>query len=146
MNDLHNKHNSLYIEYSTGHIEIYMDEFFPCNISVFKKLLGLINSDTQHKTELKEKLRNYFQEQILKLIQSYEENIKIHLDNKQYATDTQRLIESCKHPNGVPLSEKEIEQAMADLKQYKSAYQTAFSYANRSIKSKEKFEKYLQLL
>lgn len=144
-NDLHSDYN-LYIQYETGHMEIYMNKFFPCNISVFKKLLKIIALDRQHEKELKEKLRNYFQEQISILTQLHKSYAKKYFDNKQYAADTQRLIESGKHPNGVSLSTKEIEQVKVDLKEYKSAYRVSLSYANKTLKSKERFEKYLQLL
>ncbi len=36
--------NDLYIEWETGHMNIHMDFFFPCNIQRFKKLLKIIKS------------------------------------------------------------------------------------------------------
>ena len=49
--------NDLYIEWETGHMNIHMDFFFPCNIQRFKKLLKIIKLDWQHEEELKEKLK-----------------------------------------------------------------------------------------
>lgn len=53
--------NDLYIEWETGHMNIHMDFFFPCNIQRFKKLLKIIELDWQHEEELKEKLKVHFQ-------------------------------------------------------------------------------------
>lgn len=136
----------LHIEFGTGYMDIYMDEFFPCGIQNFKKLLKLIDLDCQHKAELEEKLRTYFQNKISELVQLRKENSRKYFDNKQKAADTERMIESRKHTNGLPLSEDELKQAKADLKEYTSAHKKALSGANKNLKFKERLEKYLELL
>ena len=136
--------NDLYIKWETGHINIHMDFFFPCSQQRFKKLLKVIALDWQHEDELKETLKVYFQNRIADLTELWKENSKKYYDNKQKAADTTSLIESRKHPNGLPVSKDELKQAKADLKEYKAAYNKALSDAKANKRFKEQFEKYLE--
>lgn len=138
--------NNLYIEWKTGHMNIYMDFFFSCSQQRFKKLLKIVALDWQHEAELKEKLKVYFQNRILDLVELWKENSKKYYDNKQKADDTLRLIESRKSPNGLPVSKDELKQAKADLKEYTAAYKKALSDAKANKRFKEQFEKYLESL
>lgn len=138
--------NYLHIRFGTGYMDIYIDEFFPCGIQNFKKLLKVVALDCQHEAELKEKLRIYFQNKIPELVELRKENSKKYFDNKQKAADTERMIESCKHANGLPLSEDELKQAEADLKEYTSVHKKALSSAKKNLQFKEQLEKYLKLL
>jgi hypothetical protein len=138
--------NYLHIEFGTGQMEIHMEEFFPCGIQKFKKLMKIIDLDCQHKVELKEELRIYLQNKISELVQLRKENSRKYFDNKQKAADTERMIESRKHTNGLPLSEDEMKQAKADLKEYTSAYKKALSNANKNLRFKEQLEKIHKLL
>lgn len=138
--------NNLYIEWKTGHMNIYMDFFFSCSQQRFKKLLKIVALDWQHEAELKEKLKVYFQNRILDLVELRKENSKKYYDNKQKADDTLRLIESRKSPNGLPVSKDELKQAKADLKEYTVAYKKALSDAKANKRFKEQFEKYLESL
>lgn len=137
--------NDLYIEWETGHMNIHMDFFFPCNIQRFKKLLKIIELDWQHE-ELKEKLKVYFQNRIPALVNLWKENSRKYYDFKQKAADTTSLIESRKHPNGLPVSKDELKQAKTDLKEYTAAYKKALADAKRNKRFKEQFEKYLESL
>lgn len=138
--------NDLYIEWETGYMNIHMDFFFPCNIQRFKKLLKIIELDWQHEEELKEKLKVYFQNRIPALVNLWKENSRKYYDFKQKAADTTSLIESRKHPNGLPVSKDELKQAKTDLKEYTAAYKKALAYAKRNKRFKEQFEKYLESL
>lgn len=138
--------NDLYIEWETGHMNIHMDFFFPCNIQRFKKLLKIIELDWQHEEELKEKLKVYFQNRIPALVNLWKENSRKYYDFKQKAADTTSLIESRKHPNGLPVSKDELKQAKTDLKEYTAAYKKALADAKRNKRFKEQFEKYLESL
>lgn len=111
----------LYIKWETGYMNIHMDFFFPCSQQRFKKLLKVIALDWQHEDELKETLKVYFQNRISDLVELRKENGKKYFDFKQKAADTQRMIQSWKHPNGVSLSKEELKQARADLKDIQSA-------------------------
>lgn len=138
--------NDLYIKWETGYINIHMDFFFPCSQQRFKKLLKVIALDWQHEDELKETLKVYFQNRIADLVELRKENGKIYFDFKQKAADTQRMIQSRKHPNGVSLSKEELKQARADLQEYTFSYKKALSDANSNLKFKEKIEKHLEFL
>lgn len=138
--------NDLYIKWETGYMNIHMDFFFPCSQQRFKKLLKVIALDWQHEDELKETLKVYFQNRIADLVELRKENGKKYFDFKQKAADTQRMIQSRKHPNGVSLSKEELKQARADLKEYTSSYKKALSDANSNLKFKEKIEKHLEFL
>lgn len=119
--------DDLKITYNDGHgqMTIHMNFFFPCSQERFKKLLKIIDLD---------------------LSDLRKENGKIYFDNKQKAADTQTLIDSRKHPNGLPVSKDELKQARVDLKEYKAAAKKALSDANQNLKFKQRFEKYLELL
>lgn len=138
--------NDLYIKRETGYMNIHMDFFFPCSQQRFKKLLKVIALDWQHEDELKETLKVYFQNRIADLVELRKENGKKYFDFKQKAADTQRMIQSRKHPNGVSLSKEELKQARADLQEYTFSYKKALSDANSNLKFKEKIEKHLEFL
>lgn len=138
--------NNLYIKWETEYMNIYMDFFFPCSQQRFKKLLKVIALDWQHEDELKETLKVYFQNRIADLVELRKENGKKYFDFKQKAADTQRMIQSRKHPNGVSLSKEELKQARADLQEYTFSYKKALSDANSNLKFKEKIEKHLEFL
>ncbi len=138
--------NDLYIKWETGYMNIHMDFFFPCSQQRFKKLLKVIALDWQHEDELKETLKVYFQNRIADLVELKKENGKKYFDFKQKAADTQRMIQSRKHPNGVSLSKEELKQARADLQEYTFSYKKALSDANSNLKFKEKIEKHLEFL
>lgn len=127
-------------------MNIHMDFFFPCSQQRFKKLLKVVALDWQHEDELKETLKVYFQNRIADLVELRKENGKKYFDFKQKAADTQRMIQSRKHPNGVSLSKEELKQARADLKEYTSFYKKALSDANSNLKFKNWFEKQLEFL
>ena len=138
--------NDLYIKWETGYMNIHMDFFFPCSQQRFKKLLKVIALDWQHEDELKETLKVYFQNRIADLVELKKENGKKYFDFKQKAADTQRMIQSRKHPNGVSLSKEELKQARVDLQEYTFSYKKALSDANSNLKFKEKIEKHLEFL
>ena len=138
--------NDLYIKWETGYMNIHLDFFFPCSQQRFKKLLKVIALDWQHEDELKETLKVYFQNRIADLVELRKENGKKYFDFKQKAADTQRMIQSRKHPNGVSLSKEELKQARADLQEYTFSYKKALSDANSNLKFKEKIEKHLEFL
>lgn len=138
--------NDLYIKWETRYMNIHMDFFFPCSQQRFKKLLKVIALDWQHEDELKETLKVYFQNRIADLVELRKENGKKYFDFKQKAADTQRMIQSRKHPNGVSLSKEELKQVRADLQEYTFSYKKALSDANSNLKFKEKIEKHLEFL
>lgn len=136
--------NNLYIKWETGYMNIYMDFFFPCSQQRFKKLLKVIALDWQHEDELKETLKIYFQNRIADLTVLWKENSKLYYDSKEKAASTKAIIDSRKHPNGLPLSKDELKEARADFRAYTAAYKQALSDAKSNKRFKERFEKYLE--
>lgn len=137
--------NDLHIEFGTGYIDI-QDEFFPCGIQKFKKLLKIIALDFQHEKELKENLKAYFQTKISDLVEFRKENSRKYCDLKQKEAETRDLINSQRHPNGLRVSDDELKQLKIDLKRYTAGWKKALSEARKNVRFKDQFEKYLKLL
>ena len=115
MDDLHITYN-----HGNGEMLIHLDYFFPCSQVLFNKLLKIIELDWQ------------------------QENSKLYYDNKEKAASTKAIIDSRKHPNGLPLSKDELKEARADFRAYTAAYKQALSDAKSNKRFKERFEKYLE--
>ena len=139
MDDLHITYN-----HGNGKMLIHLDYFFPCSQVRFNKLLKIIELDWQHETELKENLKVHFQKRIVDLTALWKENSKLYYDNKEEAASTKAIIDSRKHPNGLPLSKDELKEARADFRAYTAAYKQALSDAKSNKRFKERFEKYLE--
>ena len=139
MDDLHITYN-----YGNGEMLIHLDYFFPCSHVRFNKLLKIIELDWQHEAELKENLKVHFQKRIADLTALWKENSKHYYDNKEKAASTKAIIDSRKHPNGLPLSKDELKEARADFRAYTAAYKQALSDAKSNKRFKERFEKYLE--
>lgn len=140
--------NNLYITWNDGKGEmlIHMDHFFPCSQDRFRRLLKIVELDWQHETELKEKLKVYFQKRIADLVDLWKSNSEKYYNNRQKAADTREQIDSGKRPNGLPLSKAEVKQAKIDLRTYTAAYKKALADAKQNKRFKERFEKYLELI
>ena len=61
--------DELHVEWNEGKgkMLVNLNGFFPCSKDKFKRLLKVIALDWRHEKELKENLKNYFQERIPKL-------------------------------------------------------------------------------
>lgn len=138
--------DDLHITYNHGNDEmlIHLDYFFPCSQVRFKKLLKIIELDWQHEAELKENLKVHFQKRISDLTALWKENSKKYYDNREKAASTKAIIDSRKHPNGLPLSKDELKEARADFRTFTAAYKQALSDAKSNKRFKERFEKYLE--
>lgn len=138
--------NDLYIKWNTGKMLIHLDNFFPTSQVKLKKMLKVIELDWEHETELKEKLKVYFQNKIPECEALFEEHGKKYLDTRQKLADITRLIEDSKHPNGLPVSKDELEQAKEDLKKYRAAERSLLCSAKRYKREAEQFSKYLDFV
>lgn len=123
-----------------------MDRFFPCSQVRFKKLLKIIELDWKNEEKLKETLKIYFQNRIHESAELWRENSRKYFDFKQKEADANRLIESGKRPNGLPISKDEMKQAKSDKKGYKAGWKEALSNAKLYKKSKEQLQKHLEFL
>lgn len=138
--------NVLYIKYDTGYMNIVMDAFFPCGTAKFKKLLKVIDLDWQHKEELIETLKNYFQNQIPLCQAAQKDFAKSYADAIQLRNDTQQKIESRKQPNGVPLTKNDIEHEKILLQQYKKEVANSLSEYKRKKKAVEQYKRLLEII
>ena len=57
--------NIMYIKWDTGHMNIVLQNFFPCSVAKFKKLLKVIALDWENCDKLTEELKVYFQNQVV---------------------------------------------------------------------------------
>lgn len=75
--------DDLYIKYKNGEMLIHMNAFFPSSQSRLNKLLKVIELDYEHETELKEKLKVYFQNKIAESEDLRQSSGKEHLSWRQ---------------------------------------------------------------
>lgn len=113
-----------------GNMMIHLNNFFPCSLAKFKKLLKVIEMDSNDK-ELKEELKIYFQNRISAL----REDIK---DSEKAAAGLARKVETGKYQNGVMIPKYK-------MKEYSRQYQDIFSDIKKNQQLKQ-FERYLQFV
>lgn len=137
----------LYIKWETGHMKIYMDNFFPCPQADFKKLLKIIALDWQHEVELKEKLKVYFQNRIPKLPGEAE---TLKKEAAEYRTKAKKAraafnAERKRIRNGgnPPYLETKYD---TEYENNRYQAQQAENKAKRLLRSERVFKKYLELL
>lgn len=138
--------NVLYIKWDTGYMNIVMDVFFPCSMAKFKKLLKVIDLDWQHKEELIETLKNYFQNQIPICQTAQKDFAKKYADAIQLRSDTQQKIENRKYPNGVPLTKNDIKHEEILLRQYKKEVANSLSEYKRKKRVVEQYKRLLEII
>lgn len=141
--------NDLYItwNYGRGQMTIHMDQFFPCTMQKFKKLLKIIELDWQHEDELKQTLKVYFQNRIPKLPgesaakkkEAAEYRAKAKEAKVAFNTERKRIRNGGKPP---------YFNTKFDAEYQNNRYfaQQAEAEAKRLLKSKEQFEKYLEFI
>lgn len=135
----------LYIQHDSGEMSIFLDAFFPTSKTRFNKLLRIIDLDS-NRIVLKNELATHFHRRISDCENIILEYGKIYLDNMQKKAATQRLVDSGKYPNGLPLSEEELKQAKKDLRDYKRVVKGALSITKNCTKEKDQFLKLLDCL
>lgn len=137
----------LYIKWETGHMNIHMDNFFPCSQTDFKKLLKIIALDWQHEADLKEKLKVYFQNRIPKLPGEAE---TLKKEAAEYRTKAKKAraafnAERKRIRNGgnPPYLETKYD---TEYENNRYQAQQAENKAKRLLRSERVFKKYLELL
>ena len=105
------------IKYDNGQMNIHMDAFFPTSQA---RLNNLYYTGYCHR--------------------------KKAVEYKQKVADTAAIIESRKHPNGVPLTKDELADMKEQNKHFKAVYAGCISDFNRCIRQKDLFLKHLEIL
>lgn len=123
-----------------------MNAFFPCSQSRLNKLLKVIELDWQHETELKEKLKVYFQNKIAESSNLQLEAGASALEWNKKIAGINILIATKKKANGVPLSKDELKQKKEDLRHYKAMARTTLSAFKQHERNKAQYQKNLKLL
>lgn len=137
---------TLYIKWDTGYMNINTDVFFPCNMGKFKKLQKVIELDWEHREELTEKLKLFFQKQILICKAAQKESANKYVDAMQQRNDAERKIKSRKQANGVPLSKSEIEQEKLKLQFYKKEVANSLSAFKKNKRAVEQYTRLLGMI
>ena len=131
------------IKYGNGQMNIHMAAFFPTSQARLKKLLKIVDLDFEHRDEIIQTMQQFFQDKVKELEERRINSGKKAVDYKQKIADTNAIIESRKHPNGVPLTKAELADMKEQKKHFKAVCASEF---NRSIRQKDLFLKHLEIL
>lgn len=134
------------IKYDNGQMNIRMDAFFPTSQARLKKLLKVVDLDFEHREEIIQTMQKFFQDKVNELEARRISSGKKAVEYKQKIADTTAIIESRKHPNGVPLTKDELADIKEQNKHFKAVYAGCMSDFNRSIRQKDLFLKHLEIL
>ena len=134
------------IKYDNGQMNIRMDAFFPTSQARLKKLLKVVDLDFEHREEIIQTMQQFFQDKVNELEARRISSGKKAVEYKQKIAYTTAIIESRKHPNGVPLTKDELADIKEQNKHFKAVYAGCLSDFNRSIKQKDLFLKHLEIL
>ena len=141
--------DDLFITYNNGHgqMNIHMNHFFPCSQARFKKLLKIIELDWQHEAELKEKLKVHFQNRIPKLPDEAAAKKKEAAEYRAKAKEAKAAFNAerkrIRNGGNPPYLETKFDTEYQNNRYFA---QQAEAESKRLLKSKEQFEKYLELM
>lgn len=141
--------DDLFITYNNGHgqMNIRMNYFFPCSQARFKKLLKIIELDWQHEAELKEKLKVHFQNRIPKLPDEAAAKKKEAAEYRAKAKEAKAAFNAerkrIRNGGNPPYLETKFDTEYQNNRYFA---QQAEAESKRLLKSKEQFEKYLELM
>ena len=123
------------IEWYTGSMTIILDKFFPCTMAKYRLLLKTIALDYANEAMIRNILKSYFQNKILKLPEEAEAKMKEADQAKALARQAKKQYYANRelHYYNIWQNNKYMAQ------EYKRE-------AQRIIKSKPTFEKYIELL
>ena len=128
--------NILSIQWSSGHMAIYMPAFFPCTAGKLNKLKKYIAMDVEHAEALFKQMQAFFRERIPECEEVFQREDK--------ATDYEHQLANGKTPVGLPLTKEQKK----DWKKYAKDCATSARSCKRSAlqakKQKEWFEAHLE--
>lgn len=107
--------NIMYIKWDTGHMDIVLQNFFPCSVAKFKKLLKVIALDWENCDRLMEDLKVYFQNQVVECTETAKQSGRDYSNLRQKVSDLEIMVKSRKKPVGVSLTQPELEKARENL-------------------------------
>jgi hypothetical protein len=110
------------IKYDNGQMNIHMDAFFPTSQARLKKLLKIVDLDFEHRNDIVQTMQQFFQDKVKELEEKRISSGRKAVEYKQKVADTAAIIESRKHPNGVPLTKDELADMKEQNKHFKAVY------------------------
>lgn len=108
----------IFIKFERGGMEIYINEFFPCSQARFNKLFKVVREFAwlNNVQELIAQLELNFRKRISESEAAGKDQARKYLAAMQECSDCERMVESRKHPNGVPLKKEELKEIRERLK------------------------------
>ena len=91
-----------------GEMNLDLDLFLPVAKKHFNGILDNVDLDLEHRDEHHLFLEEYISERISAIEESTKDVKRKYLDVRQELADVSAMVESGRHPNGVPLSKSEI--------------------------------------
>lgn len=99
--------NILSIQWSTGHMAIYMPAFFPCTAGKLNKLKKYIAMDAEHAEALLKLMQAFFQERIPECEEVFQREGKAYWNYQDKAADYEHQLADGKTPVGLPLTKEQ---------------------------------------
>lgn len=138
--------NIMYVKWDTGHMNIVLQNFFPCSVAKFKKLLKVIALDWENCDRLIEDLKVYFQNQITVCGETAKQSAQDYSRLKTQVSDLEVMVKTRKKPVGVYLTQPELEKAREDLSRCRKQTADALSSYKKNTANVKKFQRLLEEL
>ena len=129
------------IKTQNGSMTVYIDNFFPCSQARFNKLFKIARqfSWLNNIQTIAEQLNQNFTDRIRDNEDAKSGYTKLYFREMQKHADFRDMVESGKHPNGIPLTKEE-------LKEYKKKQSSAISSAREYLREQKKIEREITAL
>lgn len=129
------------INTDNGSMTVYIDNFFPCSQVRFNKLFKIARqfSWLNNIQTIAEQLNQNLIERIRDNEDAKSGYTKLYFREMQKHADFRDMVESGKHPNGIPLTKEE-------LKEYKKKQSSAMSSAREYLREQKKIEREITAL
>lgn len=99
--------NILSIQWSSGHMAIYMPAFFPCTAGKLNKLKKYIAMDVEHAEALFKQMQAFFRERIPECEEVFQREGKAYWNYQDKAADYEHQLANGKTPVGLPLTKEQ---------------------------------------
>lgn len=116
---------NLRVEWSTGNLNIALEEFFPCETWRLKRLMSIIRLDKEHRVERIVQLRLFFMKQILKYEHDCEFNRSDFVKEYRLLKGGEKLVETGCFPDGSKLDDAQLRYYEGTLCEHKTSIYTA---------------------
>lgn len=138
----------IFIKFERSGMEIYINEFFPCNQTKFKKLFKVVREFAwlNNVQEIVAQLELNFRRRIEEAEDRCKNQGRKYLEAMQEYNDFNRMIQSRKHPNGVPLKKEELKEVKEKLQAAKRRAAVHKGNFKKNIRLAEELKKNLNML